>query len=80
MKEVKYSINDTKSEIDRLRGVQMLLKVNLGRNKIVEYNGKIEDLYSSVFTVKTEGDIVRTYSYTDVLTGNVKLLPADQTN
>jgi uncharacterized protein Veg len=56
-----------------MRGVDMLLRVNLGRNKIVEYNGKVEDLYASVFTVKAEeNEAIKTYSYSDVLTGNIK--------
>ncbi|MDR2046604.1 MAG: Veg family protein [Clostridiales bacterium] len=72
MKEVKYSINDAKNRLGCLQGIDVLLRVNMGRNKIVEYNGRVENLYSSVFTVKSDCDAIRTYSYSDVLTGNVK--------
>ncbi|MDR3263227.1 MAG: Veg family protein [Clostridiales bacterium] len=72
MKEVKYSINDAKNRLNYLKGIDVLLRVNLGRNKIVEYNGKVENLYASVFTVKSNEDAIKTYSYSDVLTGNIK--------
>lgn len=72
MKEVKYSIDDAKNRLNLLKGTDVLLRVNLGRNKIIEYNGKVENLYASVFTVKSIENSVRTYSYSDVLTGNIK--------
>jgi uncharacterized protein Veg len=72
MKEVKYSLDDAKNRLFGLKGINVLLKVNLGRNKIVEYNGTVENLYASVFTVKSDEDAIKTYSYSDVLTGNVR--------
>ncbi|MDR3292860.1 MAG: Veg family protein [Clostridiales bacterium] len=75
MKEVKYSIDDTKSKLRYLKGLDVLLRVNLGRNKIIEYNGKVENLYASVFTVISDANAVKTYSYSDVLMGNVAFIP-----
>jgi uncharacterized protein Veg len=72
MKEVKYSLDDAKSRLFGLKGINVTLRVNLGRNKIVEYIGAVENLYASVFTVKSEADAIKTYSYSDVLTGNVR--------
>ncbi|MDR2091144.1 MAG: Veg family protein [Clostridiales bacterium] len=72
MKEVKHSLDDAKNRLFGLKGLNVMLRVNLGRNKIVEYNGRVENLYASVFTVKSEADAIKTYSYSDVLTGNVK--------
>jgi uncharacterized protein Veg len=72
VKEVKHSLDDAKNRLFGLKGLNVMLRVNLGRNKIVEYNGRVENLYASVFTVKSEADAIKTYSYSDVLTGNVK--------
>jgi uncharacterized protein Veg len=72
MKEIKHSLNDAKNRLFGLKGINVMLRVNLGRNKIVEYNGRVENLYASVFTVKSEADAIKTYSYSDVLTGNIK--------
>ncbi|MDR1906003.1 MAG: Veg family protein [Clostridiales bacterium] len=73
MKEVKYSIKDAKNSLNFLKGIDAIFRVNLGRNKIIEYNGKVENLYTSVFTVKLDSNVIKTYSYSDILTGNVKI-------
>jgi uncharacterized protein Veg len=72
MKEVKYSLDDAKNRLSGLKGINVMLRVNLGRNKIIEYNGAVENLYASVFTVKSDADAIKTYSYSDVLTGSVR--------
>ena len=48
---------------------------NVGRKKIVPYEGVLEDIYPNVFIVKVDnddGDIRRlSFSYVDLFTGNV---------
>lgn len=79
MREIKGGIAETKDRIQRLVGVDVRLKVNRGRNNFVNFEGKIKDLYPSVFTFETaaEKPLVLTYSYTDVLTKNVRIFSAD---
>ena len=53
------------------------MEVNRGRNKIVKFDGVIVDVYPSVFTVETDEKIIlgsKTFSYFDVLCGDVKIL------
>ena len=51
------------------------VKVNMGRNKFVSYEGKITALYPALFTItpltKTNGKTC--FSYTDYMCGLVKI-------
>ena len=49
------------------------MNINRGRKKIETVSGIIQDIYPSVFTVaiKTQTSSLQTFSYYDVLCGNV---------
>lgn len=52
------------------------MRVNLGRNKILNYSGVLSGIYPALFTVKPDDDdfLGKTaYSYSDVLCGSVKI-------
>jgi len=75
MREATVSLEDTKSRVTRLKGLLIKFKVNLGRNKIIEYTGRIEQTFPAIFTVRAnmpDGETMMSYSYSDVLTKNVK--------
>ena len=55
-----------------LAGVPIKIKVNRGRNKVERFGGKIEDVYPKVFTVRKSDGAIDTFSYSDVVAGNVK--------
>ncbi len=50
-----------------LKGKSLIFKVNIGRNKSEKFEGIIENLYPSLFTVRTNG-ILKSFTYSDVLT------------
>ena len=56
-----------------LSGRELIVVVDRGRNKIERFRGKIRDMYDAVFTVERE-DGVSCFSYSDVLTKNVRFL------
>ena len=72
------TLNEIKEQIDKLKGQNIKMLVNRGRKKTEELEGKIENLYPSVFTVLLLGDkgaqSIVSYSYTEVLCGHVKFL------
>lgn len=71
MREITQNINKTISQVKDLTGIHIRLKVNKGRNKIEELEGKVESTYPRIFTVrKTDGDL-NTYTYSDILAGNI---------
>lgn len=55
---------------------RVAVRVNLGRNKCLNYSGILSGIYPALFTVKPDDEdfLGKTaYSYSDVLCGNVKI-------
>ena len=86
MKKMPNSVENIKQQILQLKGKEVNLHINRGRRKVSSYRARIENVYASVFTVKscpldlgsiessnsTFGSIF-TYSYNDILCGEVKI-------
>jgi uncharacterized protein Veg len=66
-----------RTDLQELMGKRMRLRANMGRSKIVEREGILEETHPSLFVVKVDEKRNRTarvsYSYVDVLTGTVEL-------
>lgn len=78
MKVNTVSIEDVKKKIECLKGKTIKMQVNKGRKQIVRFNAEIKDIYPSVFTVEVQSPAIinlLSYSYTEVLCGNVKISP-----
>ena len=76
MKKMPNTVENIKQKITELRGKEVELYINRGRRKISSYRARIENVYASVFTVKAcslEADTISTYSYNDILCGEVKI-------
>ena len=76
MRKVGMNIDDIKRKILSLKGEEVEMNVNRGRKKFDTINGIIQDVYPSVFTVivKEQNSQLQTFSYYDVLCGNVVIL------
>lgn len=77
MKKMPDTIENIKKKIEDLKGQEIELYINRGRRKISQYKARIEDCYSSVFTVKScavDMNGIFTYSYNDILCGEVKII------
>jgi uncharacterized protein Veg len=74
MREPGQNLDLVKKRVELLRGTPVLLKVNEGRNKINCYLGAVEEIYPSVFTFRLNDEKVKTFSYSEVQTKNVKFL------
>lgn len=68
-------------DLEALQGTRMKLKANMGRSKIIEREGILEQTHPALFVVKVDEKRNRTarvsYSYVDVLTGTVELTHPD---
>ena len=66
-----------KSDLKTCVGIRMKIKANMGRCKIVERMGTLEETHPNLFVLKVEEKRDRTrrvsYSYADVLTKTVEL-------
>lgn len=76
MKKMPNTVENIKQKILMLKGKEVHLDINRGRRKVSSYRARIEDVYPSVFTVRScsqELDSIFTYSYNDILCGEVKI-------
>lgn len=86
MKKMPNTVENIKQKILDLKGKEVNLHINRGRRKVSSYRARIENVYASVFTVKScsldldtaQGakksiDSIFTYSYNDILCGEVKI-------
>ena len=76
MKKMPNTVENIKEKILELKGQIVDLKINRGRRKTASFRARITDCYASVFTVTncTDNiDSVSTYSYNDILCGEVKI-------
>ena len=71
------TLDNIRVSLERYLGKKILLKANKGRKQIVTKKGILEKVYPSVFVVKLDdegnGCSRVSYSYSDLLTSNVKL-------
>ena len=70
------NIKDIKQMVKDCSAQRVAVRVNLGRNKCLNYSGILSGIYPALFTVKPDDEdfLGKTaYSYSDVLCGNVKI-------
>ena len=72
---VKSNINISliRKAIEKEKGKDVNVRVNLSRNKFVSYKGRITNVYPALFTVSPYGDFngKTSFSYSEVCCGNV---------
>lgn len=73
MRKIVYGLDEIKLKITQLKGQIVNMSINRGRKKIELITATIKDVYPSVFTISTEDKKVQTFSYFDVMCGNVVL-------
>lgn len=74
MRRTTLNLEEVKNKILNLKGLEIEMNVNRGRKKIEAISGIIRDVYPSVFTVETKLEKIQTFSYYDVLCGNIKFI------
>ena len=70
------NIQDVKQMVKAYASQRVAVKVNLGRNKTVNFSGTLSGVYPALFTVQPDDEdfLGKTaYSYSDVLCGTVKI-------
>lgn len=71
------TLSQVKEKISSLKGQNIHIKVNKGRNKIVSLTAIIDQVYPSMFIINPTSivDLDRkSYSYNDVLCGDIKFI------
>lgn len=73
---IKNVLSEIKADLEPHLGSKVILKSNRGRNKIVEREGILEQLYPNIFIVKLEERRVTrriSFNYSDVLTEAIEI-------
>jgi uncharacterized protein Veg len=72
MRKVNTNVSTVIEEIEKLKGSNISMEINKGRKRIEKYQGIIENVYPSIFTVNIgDGKNPLSYSYNEVLCGDV---------
>lgn len=71
MRIINQDITKTIEQVKDMQGVNIRLKVNRGRNKIEEIEGVVEDVYPSIFTIRSKDGELSSFSYSDILAKNI---------
>ncbi len=81
MRKIKLEMDSVKALVAEMKGCRIGMYINKGRKKILKLYGTVIDIYPSVFTVKIEGSRsldIQSYSFSDILTGDVRLEDAEE--
>lgn len=76
MRKATLTLNEIVDRIKSMQGKDVDMEVNRGRKRIEKYVAVIDKIYPSVFTVAIKepaGNCNQSYSYSDVLCGDVKI-------
>jgi len=66
-------VNKIKEELNNHLGRKITIKYNLGRNKYEKYDVILKELYNHVFLVQLDNKIVKSFSYSDVISKTIKI-------
>lgn len=67
------NIETIREELSQHVGDKAIIKYNLGRNKYEKYEVTIKELYKNVFLVELETNIIKSFSYADIITKTIKI-------
>jgi len=67
------TIDMIKNELNNHLGKEMNIKYSLGRNKFEKYNVVLKELYDYIFLVENDKGIIKSFTYSDVITKTIKI-------
>jgi len=66
-------INKIKEEVSSKKGQVLKFRHNGARNQIEEFKGVIIETYNYIFTIKTEKEEIKSFTYSDLLIDNLEI-------
>ena len=63
-----------KDNLESKKGKNLHFKFNGARNQKEEFNGSIEDMYNFIFTIKTDDNKIKSFTYSDILIENLEII------
>lgn len=69
------NITKVKEDVSKYIGKPLHFKYNGSRNQIEEFDGTIENIYNSIFTIKiNDTSMVKTFTYSDIITESLEII------
>lgn len=66
-------INKIRNELNINKLKRLKVKVNNARNKPEFFEGNISEIYERIFIIRCDNNIRKSFSYSDVLIGNIEI-------
>ena len=63
-----------RDDIINNKNINHKFRFNGSRNQIDEFEGIINETYNYIFTIKTNKNEIKSFSYNDVLIGNLEII------
>lgn len=67
-------IGKIKDNLKDKKGKNLHFKFNGARNQIEEFNGSIENMYNFIFTIKTDDNKIKSFTYSDILIETLEII------
>lgn len=67
-------ISKIRNDVIKKMGINIKFRFNGTRNQIEEFNGEINGVYNYIFTIKTSNKEIKSFSYSDILIGNLEFI------
>ena len=68
------TLQEIKTNVNNNIGNNVIIKYNMGRNKIEKYKVRIKETYNNVFIVEIENKKeIKSFTYTDIITKTIKI-------
>lgn len=67
------TVEGVKKELKDHIGDKITINYSLGRNKYETYHVHIKEIYNHIFVVKTDENVVKSFSYSDVISKTIRI-------
>lgn len=67
-------IEKIRNNVKKSVGLKRKFRFNGSRNQIEEFEGIINNTYNKVFTILVNGGVLKSFSYSDILTNNLEII------
>ena len=67
-------IENVKKVVMQNKGIPCFFRFHGARNQIDEFRGVIINLYPSIFTILSDDKVIKSFSYSDILTQSLEIL------
>ena len=77
------SLNEVKENIKQLQNQSVYVTLNVGRNKLINFSGRLEGVYPALFTVTPFDKSFKgktSYSYSEFMCGKVSVEKLNKTS